>query len=985
MCRRLICLVSFVLVLGLAAGVAKAAPYQQDPGPDGIVSIEAEHYDNVVNKPPDNWWELVTSVPGFTGVFSGTGAMQCMPATLLGGRSYDTNYAANSPRLDYEINFVKTGTHYVWILAYGMDGNSDTCHAGLDGEETPLSNRLDGWNNNYRWRNTRYERPERAQIEITTPGLHVLNIWIREDGLAIDKIVLTTNPNFTLTGRVPGPPESSRWSGLTAFRPVPIDGATDVRHDVVLIWTPGIYADKHDIYLGTNFNDVNDASRTNPRGVLVNQNQDPNSYSPAKVLQWEQTYYWRVDEVNAPPDFTIFKSGIWQFKVEPFAYPIAGANIIATASSSRSAAEGPEKTINSSGLAANDLHSAGNTDMWVSSTTGTQPTWIQYEFDQVYTLHQMWVWNYNISLEPVLGFGVKDATIEYSTDGANWATLGTTHEFARGSGAAGYAHNTTVDLSDVVAKYIKITANSNWGGILNQYGLSEVRFFYVPVLAREPAPASGATDVGVDNVTLSWRAGREAAKHNVYFSTKPRAVINDTSLVATVSGTSYDTGPLELGQTYYWKVNEVNEAETPTTWQGGLWDFSTRAYLVVDGFEDYNDFEPHRIFDTWIDGWNVPANGSQVGYATPPFAERSIIHGGKQSMPLSYDNSTASYSEAAANVANLAIGQDWTKYGIKLLTLWFYGDPNNSATEKMYVKLNGSKVVYDGDASNLTRAGWQPWNIGLSSFGVNLRNVTTLSIGLERSGAVGGKGVVYFDDIWLYPSRCMPELVKPAADLNNDCQVNYLDLEILASEWLLELVNAADVAEILREAESADTMTAPLQILDRADASGGKYVAVVPGNNSSSNPPANGRATYVFQVKGGVYKIIARVIAPSGSDDSFWLRIQGATTQTTNHASGWVRWGVQNGSSWHWAEVQSMDDGGQTVHFTMAAGTYTMELAYREDGTLLDSFLITDNLGLDQRALLPDGVSSDLNDDKKVDFKDYAILADMWLEEQLWP
>jgi len=268
---------------------------------------------------------------------------------------------------------------------------------------------------------------------------------------------------------------------------------------------------------------------------------------------------------------------------------------------------------------------------------------------------------------------------------------------------------------------------------------------------------------------------------------------------------------------------------------------------------------------------------------------------------------------------------------------------------------------------------------------VNLRNVTELGIGFERSGAVGGKGKVYFDDIWLYPSRCLPELVKPAADLNNDCQVNYLDLEILASEWLLEMVNAADVAEVLREAESADTMTAPLQIWDRADASGGKYVAVVPGNNSGTNPPANGRATYVFAVKGGVYKIIARTIAPSGTDDSFWLRIQGATTQTTNHASGWVRWSIDNSSNWSWTPVQSMDDNYQTVYFTMPAGTYTMELAYREDGALLDAFLITDNLDIDQRALLPDGVSSDLNEDRRIDFKDFAGLADGWLEEQLWP
>jgi len=536
-----------------------------------------------------------------------------------------------------------------------------------------------------------------------------------------------------------------------AKNPVPANNAIDVVRDVTIAWTPGDFADKHDVYFGTNFNDVNDASRINPLGVLVSQNQVPNSYSVAEVLQWEQTYYWRVDEVNAPPDFTIFKGGVWQFTVEPFVYPIAGANINATASSQFNENAGPEKTVNGSGIDADDLHSTKEIDIWLSSMTGPQPTWIQYEFDRVYKLYQMWIWNHNTSIEPILGFGIKDATIEYSADGANWTTLGTTHEFARAPGTAGYAHNTTVDLSDVVAKYVKITANSNWGGVLPQYGLSEVRLFYIPVLPREPDPASGATDINVDNVTVSWRAGREAAKHNVYFSDSNQAVIDGTAPVTTVTQASYGPLSLDLGKTYYWRVDEVNEAEIPATWQGDVWNFSAQEYLVVDDFEDYNDFEPDRIFDTWIDGWADPANGSQVGYAAPPFAEKTIVHGGKQSMPLSYDNTTASYSEAAVNVANLQVGRDWTKYSIKTLTLYFYGDPNNSVTEKMYVKLNGSKVTYDGEANNITRIGWQPWNIELALFGVNLRNVTELIIGFERSGTVGGKGVVYFDDIRLYP------------------------------------------------------------------------------------------------------------------------------------------------------------------------------------------------------------------------------------------
>ena len=103
-------------------------------------------------------------------------------------------------------------------------------------------------------------------------------------------------------------------------------------------------------------------------------------------------------------------------------------------------------------------------------------------------------------------------------------------------------------------------------------------------------------------------------------------------------------------------------------------------------------------------------------------------------------------SEVTANVADLQAGQDWTKHGVKALTLRFYGDPNNSTTDQMYVKLDGVKVPYDGDAENLTRTGWQMWYIDLASTGVNLSSVTTLSVGFERIGrsAAPAFGARYF-------------------------------------------------------------------------------------------------------------------------------------------------------------------------------------------------------------------------------------------------
>jgi len=93
---------------------------------------------------------------------------------------------------------------------------------------------------------------------------------------------------------------------------------------------------------------------------------------------------------------------------------------------------------------------------------GPQPTWIEFEFDRAYKLHEMWVWNSNDSLESLIGLGFKDVTIEYSANGNDYSTLGTTHEFARAPGEPDYAHNNTIDFGGVAAKHVRLTANSNW-------------------------------------------------------------------------------------------------------------------------------------------------------------------------------------------------------------------------------------------------------------------------------------------------------------------------------------------------------------------------------------------------------------------------------------------------------------------------------------------------------------------------------------------
>jgi len=266
-------------------------------------------------------------------------------------------------------------------------------------------------------------------------------------------------------------------------------------------------------------------------------------------------------------------------------------------------------------------------------------------------------------------------------------------------------------------------------------------------------------------------AGDHAAEHDVYFSTDEDAVRNANTDSLEYKGTkvlgseSYDPGKLPWDTTYYWRVDEVNNLNPESPWVGNVWSFTTADFIGIENFEDYNDYEPDRIFETWIDGWGVETNGSEVGYAEPNFpagehhVETTIVHGGGQSMPYFYENNFK-YSEATMTLVS---ARDWTEEGVGVLSLWFYGDAANAA-ERMYVALNGSAMVYHDNPDAPLIEEWTEWTIDLQEFaaqGVNLANVNTISIGFgdKNNLQAGGSGLVFFDDIRLYrPAEPEPQL-----------------------------------------------------------------------------------------------------------------------------------------------------------------------------------------------------------------------------------
>jgi len=282
-------------------------------------------------------------------------------------------------------------------------------------------------------------------------------------------------------------------------------------------------------------------------------------------------------------------------------------------------------------------------------------------------------------------------------------------------------------------------------------------------------PSNDAVDVKQTQI-LSWSPGDYAASHQVYFGTDKAVVRNANTSSPEYKGSrpkgdeSYEPGKLLWNTTYYWRIDEVNNANPDSPWIGPLWSFTTANFLIVDDFEDYDAGE-NQIWYAWKDGLGYgtpgtqpysPGNGtgSAVGdESTPSYTEETIVHGGNQALPLFYDNNVLKYSETQKT---LTYPRDWTENGVSTLTIWFRGDSANAA-ETLYVALNGSAVVSHDNPKAAQIATWTRWNIDLQAFGVNLANVNTIALGLgnKKTPRAGGSGTMYFDDIRLY--RPAPE------------------------------------------------------------------------------------------------------------------------------------------------------------------------------------------------------------------------------------
>jgi hypothetical protein len=819
---------------------------------------------------------------------------------------------------------------------------------------------------------------------------------------------------------------------LTAYNPNPADGAKWVAADAELSWSAGATASKHDVYFGTDQTAV--ANGTG--GTLKSPQQTAKTYGPG-TLALDTTYYWRIDEFDLSG--TKYPGKVWSFATISASAGIRGYYFNNMNVTGVPVLVRIDPTINFNWGDPGSPDPKVNVDNFSARWVGV----VEALYSEPYTFTCNTDDGFRMWLDDVL---IIDSWV---------AQAPTMHSSSAINLVAGQRYGVRVEYYEDGGG---ATAQLFWQSPSTPRQIIPAGALQLPLAAGNPNPSSGAVNVK-HTPTLRWSAGEKAAKHNVYFGTDAAAVANATTASAGIYRGQQDLkansyvpteAPLAWNSTYYWRIDEVNAADT---WRGSVWNFTTANFIVVDDFEDYTDDVGSRIFQTWKDGWgyNEPApgyggngTGSAVGYSQPPFAEPITVHGGGQSMPLGYDNSgvtgKARYSET---VREWASPQDWTVNNVKALTLYFYGAPANAA-EQLYVAVEDNaghvKVVNYPELEAVQAAGWQEWNIELTQFsgaGVNLKAVKKMYIGLgnRASPKLGGTGTIYIDDIRVYPSRCVPSMGKPAADLSGNCIVDAADVDILANLWL-------DTGFQVTPTDPGTTgLVAYYPFNGNANDTVGGHNGTIVGTPTY----ATGKIGQAIQLNGvdqmvdvgavGISGAAPRTVSGwaksnsttmpdwtnifgfTGTDDanlngrSFDIELRGGQLQFCIHVYGWEDNILPLDLDWH--HLAATYDGttirwygdGRYINSYERSGTNalntedTVHMGQRGDTGEAGNFFPgkIDDVKIWNRALSGAQIAwlagltstfsipADLRQDNVINFKDFAVLADSWLEQVLWP
>jgi hypothetical protein len=474
----------------------------------------------------------------------------------------------------------------------------------------------------------------------------------------------------------------------TAYNPFPADGENFAAIDSILSWSAGYGSKLHNVYFGDDFDEINDATGAPPY---------PNMTFNPGPLEYNKTYYWRIDEYVDP--LTIYKGDVWSFTTT---LPGLGTAVmdrwenipttdINTLKNSPKYPNNPDvtETVDSFLWDGADLSDYGaRIEGWLyAPATGDYTFWLATD-DQ----GELWLSTDDDSINAEMIAYVKDSP----TATSGWTNL---NEWTK------YASQMSEPVPLVAREkyYIMAIWKESGGGdhchvAWQGPGIPDITTIpgtnlspFEPVNAFGAKPANHATGV-TQTPVLQWKPGLQAASHEVYFGTDEAAVAGATKASPEYKGgralgeESFEPGKLPWESTFYWRIDEVNAVNPDSPWIGSIWSFTTADFLIVDDFEAYDAAE-NQIWYSWHDGLGYGAPGTPDFFAgngtgtavgdetTPSYTEETIIHGGGQSMPVTYDNNKQGFARYSETEKTLTFPRDFTEEGVANLSLWFRGYP----------------------------------------------------------------------------------------------------------------------------------------------------------------------------------------------------------------------------------------------------------------------------------------------------------------------
>ncbi|MHC4566200.1 MAG: fibronectin type III domain-containing protein, partial [Planctomycetota bacterium] len=479
---------------------------------------------------------------------------------------------------------------------------------------------------------------------------------------------------------------AGRKSLPTASGPTPANGELIEATWAQMSWRSGDFAVSHDLYIGADFDDVNNGAEGTFAGNTSSNSQIVGftGYPMPQGLQPGTTYYWRVDEVNDADPNSPWKGDVWSFSVVPqTAYnpdPVSGAEFV-----------DPNAIFTwmpGYGAKLHTVHLGDNFDDVYNATSGVpagSPSydpgtlerekvlyWRVDEFDGLET-HKGDVWSFTTpgavgNPQPVNGAAdvQKIATLSWTA-----ADNAASHELYFGTDAEAVKNATTASLEYLGPRALGAESYDPGG------------------LAWDSSYAWRVDEVYPSGTVkgLVWT-----------FATADFILVDDFE-----SYDDIDPPPGELG---------IN-----------------------------------RIFDKWIDGFETTTNGALVGNDLPPYAEQSIVHGGGQSMIYRYDNANKT-SEATLTLVYPRDWTE--EGVTKLVLWFRGASANAADRMFVALNGTSAVYHDNASATQMTGWNRWIINLqAFAGVNLTDVNTITIGIGTKGSPAAGGTGTLYFDDIRL--------------------------------------------------------------------------------------------------------------------------------------------------------------------------------------------------------------------------------------------